>query len=48
MLNGGKKHRDLIFKVDQTEGFNVFINSKITGDYKMTLKDVIVFITLTI
>ena len=39
---------DSIFKVNQTKGFIVFINSKIPGEYKMVLKDVIVFVTLTI
>ena len=35
---------DSIFKVDQTIGFIVFMNSKVAGEYKTICKDYIFFI----
>ena len=49
MQNGGiKRHQFDFFKVDQTKGFLIFINSKITGEYKMLSKVVILYITFRI
>ena len=36
-----------LFKVGQTKGFIIFINSKEGGEYKMACKDFILFITST-
>ena len=44
MQNGG----DSNFKVNQTKGFIIFVNSKVAGEYQMKFKDFILFITSTI